>query len=76
MDRDPLAPILRGRIRDDAVELVFTGADHTGRGRTGHQRSLPIADALREEVLLAYAVNDSRSRRSTASRSVWFPGTA
>lgn len=56
----PLAPILReAGIRDDAVELVFTGADHGTQGgvEQDYQRSLPIADALREEVLLAYAVN-------------------
>jgi DMSO/TMAO reductase YedYZ molybdopterin-dependent catalytic subunit len=56
----PLAPILReAGLRDDAVELVFTGADHGTQGGVEHdyQRSLPVADALRDEVLLAYAVN-------------------
>jgi DMSO/TMAO reductase YedYZ molybdopterin-dependent catalytic subunit len=43
----------------DAVELVFTGADHGIQGGVEHdyQRSLSIADATREGVLLAYEVN-------------------
>jgi DMSO/TMAO reductase YedYZ molybdopterin-dependent catalytic subunit len=56
----PLAPILReAGLGDDAVELVFTGADHGTQGGVEHdyQRSLPVADALRDEVLLAYEVN-------------------
>jgi DMSO/TMAO reductase YedYZ molybdopterin-dependent catalytic subunit len=42
-----------------AVELVFTGADH-GVERTieqDYQRSLPIAEATRDEILLAYDMN-------------------
>lgn len=56
----PLAPILReAGLRRDAVELVFTGADHGTQGdaEQDYQRSLPISDALGDEVLLAYAVN-------------------
>jgi sulfane dehydrogenase subunit SoxC len=56
----PLAPILHeAGLRADAVELVFTGADHGTQGGVEHdyQRSLPVEDALRGEVLLAYAVN-------------------
>jgi DMSO/TMAO reductase YedYZ molybdopterin-dependent catalytic subunit len=56
----PLAPILReAGLHADAAELVFTGADHGTQGGIEHdyQRSLPVADALRDEVLLAYAVN-------------------
>ena len=44
---------------DDAVELLFTGYD---RGidqdvEQDYQRSLPVEAAMREEVLLAYAMN-------------------
>jgi DMSO/TMAO reductase YedYZ molybdopterin-dependent catalytic subunit len=44
-----------------AVDVVFTGADHgVERGvEQDYQRALPIADALREEVLLAYEMNGS-----------------
>ena len=56
----PLAPILEeARLAADAVEIVFTGLDRGVQGDVEHlyERSLPLADALREEVLLAYAVN-------------------
>jgi DMSO/TMAO reductase YedYZ molybdopterin-dependent catalytic subunit len=56
----PLAPLLREAGLDpEAVEVVFTGADHgIERGvEQDYQRSLPLADALREEVLLAYEMN-------------------
>lgn len=44
----------------EAVELVFTGADHgTERGvEQDYQRSLTIKQASAPEVLLAYAMND------------------
>ena len=46
-------------LLDDAVELLFTGYD---RGvdqdvEQDYQRSLPVEAAMREEVLLAYAMN-------------------
>jgi sulfane dehydrogenase subunit SoxC len=46
-------------LLDDAVELLFTGCD---RGidqdvEQDYQRSLPVEEAMREEVLLAYATN-------------------
>jgi DMSO/TMAO reductase YedYZ molybdopterin-dependent catalytic subunit len=46
-------------LLDDAVELLFTGSD---RGidqdvEQDYQRSLPIEEAMREDVLLAYAMN-------------------
>ncbi len=46
-----------------AVELLFVGAD-TGMpadlgARIAYERSLPIADALRDDVLVAYAMNGS-----------------
>jgi sulfane dehydrogenase subunit SoxC len=56
----PLAGILeRADIGDDAVEVVFTGADHGIQGdvEQDYERSLPVADAMRDEVLLAYAIN-------------------
>ncbi|MER7889590.1 sulfite oxidase [Micromonospora sp. NPDC094482] len=56
----PLAPLLReAGIAPEAVDVVFTGADHgVERGvEQDYQRALPVADALREEVLLAYEMN-------------------
>ncbi|SBT53203.1 sulfite oxidase [Micromonospora auratinigra] len=56
----PLAPLLReAGLPANAVDVVFTGADHgVERGvEQDYQRSLPVADALREEVLLAYEMN-------------------
>src|SRR5215207_2310096 len=56
----PLAPLLaEAGLRDDAVELLFTGLD---RGIEGgeeqlYERSLPRAEALGPDALLAYAVN-------------------
>ena len=43
----------------EAVELVFTGADHgTERGvEQDYQRSLPIEHSMQAEILLAYAMN-------------------
>ena len=58
----PLAPILReAGLRDDVVELVFTGADHgVERGvEQDYQRSLTVAECMREDVLLAYEMNDA-----------------
>lgn len=56
----PLAPVLRETgLADDAVEIVFTGADRGVQGGVEHdyQRSLPLAEALRDDVLLAYEMN-------------------
>ena len=56
----PLAPILQeAGVLDGASEVVFTGLDRGIQGDVEHtyERSLPLADALRDEVLLAYAVN-------------------
>lgn len=46
-------------VARDAVELVFTGADRGIQGdvEQDYQRSLTIAEAMRPEVLLAYAMN-------------------
>jgi DMSO/TMAO reductase YedYZ molybdopterin-dependent catalytic subunit len=56
----PLAGVLADAgLADDAVELVFTGADHGVEKGYEHDyaRSLSIADATRPEVLLAYEMN-------------------
>ncbi len=56
----PLAPLLEeAGLSDDAVDVVFTGADHgVERGvEQDYQRSLPVAEALRAEALLAYEMN-------------------
>ena len=56
----PLRGVLEDMgIADDAVELLFTGLDRGVQGDEVqyYQRSLSIADASREEVLLAWAMN-------------------
>jgi DMSO/TMAO reductase YedYZ molybdopterin-dependent catalytic subunit len=56
----PLAPILEeAGLLPDAVEVVFTGLDRGVQGEVEHayERSLPIEEALRDELLLAYEVN-------------------
>jgi DMSO/TMAO reductase YedYZ molybdopterin-dependent catalytic subunit len=56
----PLAPILEETgIAEGASEVVFTGLDRGIQGDVEHtyERSLPLAEAMREELLLAYAVN-------------------
>ncbi|MEO8424616.1 MAG: sulfite oxidase [Actinomycetota bacterium] len=56
----PLAPILdEAGLEADAVELVFRGADHGIQGGIEHdyERSLTIADATRDEVMLVYEID-------------------
>jgi DMSO/TMAO reductase YedYZ molybdopterin-dependent catalytic subunit len=56
----PLAPLLReAGLAADAIDVLFTGADHgVERGvEQDYQRSLPVPEALREDVLLAYEMN-------------------
>jgi DMSO/TMAO reductase YedYZ molybdopterin-dependent catalytic subunit len=56
----PLAGVLADAgLDEDAVEIVFTGADRGVQGGTEHDyaRSLSVADATRSEVLLAYEMN-------------------
>ena len=56
----PLAPILEEAVPGPgAVEVVFTGLDRGIQGEVEHtyERSLPLAEARRDEVLLAYAIN-------------------
>jgi sulfane dehydrogenase subunit SoxC len=56
----PLAPLLEeaGPL-EEAVEVVFTGLDRGVQGDVEqlYARSLPLAEARRDEVLLAYAIN-------------------
>jgi len=46
-------------VADGAVDVVFTGADHgIERGvEQDYQRALPIAEAMGEDVILAYEMN-------------------
>jgi DMSO/TMAO reductase YedYZ molybdopterin-dependent catalytic subunit len=55
----PLAPLLREAGLDGALEIVFTGADRGIQGGVEHAyaRSLPLAEALRDDVLLADEMN-------------------
>ena len=56
----PLAPLLREAGLDErATEVVFTGLDRGVQGdvEQTYARSLPVDEALRDEMLLAYAVN-------------------
>nr|MBA3309405.1 molybdopterin-dependent oxidoreductase [Nocardioidaceae bacterium] len=53
-------PLLReAGMQSNAVDVVFTGADHgVERGvEQDYQRSLPVAEAMHEDVLLAYEMN-------------------
>ncbi len=55
-----LWPLLeRAGLRDDAVELVFTGADRGVQGEIeqDYQRSLTVDEVKRPEVMLAYEMN-------------------
>ena len=56
----PLAPLLdEAGLGPGALEIVFTGLDRGIQGEIEHlyERSLPLSEALRDEVLLAYAIN-------------------
>ena len=56
----PLAPILEeAGVSSAGAEVVFTGLDRGVQGDVEqlYERSLPLAEALRDEMLLAYAVN-------------------
>jgi sulfane dehydrogenase subunit SoxC len=56
----PLAPLLEeAGIDDGAVEVLFTGLDRGIQGELEHayERSLPLDEALRPEMLLAYEIN-------------------
>ena len=56
----PLSDLLQeAGIAEEAVDVVFTGADHgVERGlEQDYQRALPVAEAMRGDVLLAYEMN-------------------
>src|SRR5919112_6554543 len=56
----PLRPILEeAGVLDDAVEILFAGHDRGVDDGVEHdyERSLPVEEALRDEVLLAYGMN-------------------
>ncbi len=56
----PLRPLLdEAEPLDDAADVVFTGLDRGIQGDVEQQyeRSLPIAECSRDEILLAYAMN-------------------
>jgi sulfane dehydrogenase subunit SoxC len=56
----PLAPLLEEAGLDpEAQEIVFTGLDRGIQGDAEHayERSLPVEEALRDEMLLAYEIN-------------------
>jgi sulfane dehydrogenase subunit SoxC len=70
----PLGPLLTEcGLRDDALEVVFAGLDRgTEDGvEQYYARSLPLAEALGGEVVLAYRSTASRSRPSTAFPCGW-----
>ncbi len=56
----PLAPLLReAGPPADTVEVLFTGLDRgiEGEQEQAYERSLPLAEAMRDEVLLVYEMN-------------------
>jgi DMSO/TMAO reductase YedYZ molybdopterin-dependent catalytic subunit len=57
----PLRPLLEEAGLDGgAVEVLFTGLDRgiDGGIEQAYERSLPLAEASRDEVILAYEIND------------------
>jgi DMSO/TMAO reductase YedYZ molybdopterin-dependent catalytic subunit len=66
----PLAPLLQeAGVLDSAADVVFTGADRGVEGGVtqDYQRALTPAEAMGDDVLLAYALNGARCRPSTGS---------
>jgi sulfane dehydrogenase subunit SoxC len=56
----PLAPVLEeAGVKDGAIEVVFTGHDRGVQGgiEQDYEFSVPVEEALRPEVLLAYGIN-------------------
>ena len=56
----PLRPLLEeAGVGEDVVEILFTGVDRGAEGgdEQAFQRALPVDEALRDEVLLAYEMN-------------------
>jgi sulfane dehydrogenase subunit SoxC len=65
----PLAPLLEeAGVASDAVDVVFTGLDRGAQGGVmqDYERAVPIDEAPREEVLLAWGSTGSRYHPSTA----------
>src|SRR5207247_11161784 len=58
-----------------AVEVVCVGADAgtsaDAGARIAYERSLPIDDAMREDVLVAYAMNGDRKSTRLNSSHEW-----
>jgi sulfane dehydrogenase subunit SoxC len=57
----PLRPLLEEAGLDDAaVEVLFSGLDRGVEGEVeqSFERSLPVSEALRDELLLAYELNE------------------
>ena len=60
MDGHALRPLLEeAGVGPDAVEVLFGGADRGVQGglEQDYERSLPLDEAMREEVLLAWGIN-------------------
>ena len=57
--RECPSPTCSATLASAAVDVVFTGADHGfDRGvEQDYQRGLPLAEAMADDVLLAYAMN-------------------
>src|SRR4029453_12109482 len=56
----PLWPLIEeAGLTADAIQVVFRGADRGFQNQDEHDygRSLSLADAIRDEVMLAYAMN-------------------
>jgi DMSO/TMAO reductase YedYZ molybdopterin-dependent catalytic subunit len=56
----PLAPLLEeAGVAAEAKEIVFSGLDRGIQGESEHayERSLPVAEAMRDEILLAWEIN-------------------
>ena len=56
----PLRPLLEeAGLRDDVVEIVFTGLDHGMEGgiEQDYERSLAVAEASSDDVILSYEMN-------------------
>lgn len=56
----PLAPLLReAGVQDGTAEVLFTALDRGVEGdqEQAYERSLPIDEAMRDDVLLVYAMN-------------------
>jgi DMSO/TMAO reductase YedYZ molybdopterin-dependent catalytic subunit len=56
----PLRPLLEeAQVEDGALEVLFSGLDRGFQGGIEHsyERSLPLDEAMRPEVVLAYEVN-------------------